>query len=58
MSTYWTNFAKNGDPNGPGLPKWPVYNAQNNYPVMHLDATSQAAPDDHRARYEFLDKQK
>jgi para-nitrobenzyl esterase len=58
MSTYWSNFAKTGDLNGPSLPHWPAYNAEASYPVMHLDASSQAAPDEHRARYEFLDNLK
>jgi para-nitrobenzyl esterase len=25
MAAYWSNFAKNGDPNGSKLPNWPIY---------------------------------
>ena len=55
MGAYWTNFARTGDPNGPNLPKWPTY-GPTEWQVMHLDATCEARPDDHRDRYLFLDQ--
>jgi len=57
MASYWTNFAKTGNPNGPGLPDWPAYDGAAGFVVMHLQANAAAAPDAHRARYEFLDRQ-
>jgi para-nitrobenzyl esterase len=56
IQVYWTNFAKTGNPNGPDLPNWPRYDASNGWPVMHLDQTSLARPDDHRDRYLFLQR--
>ncbi len=55
MMSYWTNFARRGDPNGPGLPEWPAYGGKSGYQVMHLSEKPQAVLDPHRARYEFLD---
>jgi len=52
MMSYWTNFAKTGDPNGPGLPTWPKYDTQDS--LIHLNNPITAGPDTLRARYEFL----
>lgn len=39
LHSYWVNFAKTGDPNGAGLPQWPVY-APGKSTVMSLGAQS------------------
>jgi para-nitrobenzyl esterase len=52
MMSYWTNFARTGDPNGPGLPVWPKYDKDDS--LIHLDSTITAGPDTLRPRYEFL----
>ena len=56
MMSYWTNFAKKGDPNGVDgkgqpLPNWPKYGEGD--PVLHLDNPITSRPDENRARYEF-----
>ena len=55
MMSYWSNFARAGDPNAPGLPQWPRLSEKDGFQVMHLDETSRAAPDSLRKRYETLD---
>lgn len=43
MATYWTNFAKRGDPNGEGLPAWPAFSDANPV-VMHFSGTPRTGP--------------
>ena len=52
MMSYWTNFARTGDPNGTGLPEWPRFDKDGN--VQHLDSEITTSPDTTHARYEFL----
>jgi para-nitrobenzyl esterase len=43
IQSYWVNFAKTGNPNGPGLPHWPAFGASSQR-VMYLDAHTHAGP--------------
>lgn len=43
MATYWTNFAKNGNPNGAGVPEWPAY-SENTQKVMVFGQTPHVGP--------------
>ena len=55
MQTYWTNFARTGDPNGANLPKWPTYTTTTDRQVLYLSPTPEAAPDKTRQQELFLD---
>lgn len=43
ISSYWANFARNGDPNGSGLPRWPAF-TEANQRTMVFDAAPGARP--------------
>lgn len=53
MSGYWVNFARTGNPNGAGLPKWPPY-TPNNPQTMMLGEKPAAIPLPDKAALQYM----
>ncbi|MDP2891452.1 MAG: carboxylesterase family protein [Bacteroidota bacterium] len=57
MNAYWTNFARTGNPNGKGLPVWPIYNTQKEEILdIDLDGKPVGRPDPRKARLDVVEK--
>ena len=42
MIDYWSNFAKNGNPNGPTVPNWPKYDDTDQVNLLNTNAQVQS----------------
>jgi len=56
MQNYFANFIKTGNPNGSGLPVWPVVGPTPPVQFMRIDVDTRPETEQHRERYLFLDQ--
>jgi len=56
ISSYWVNFAKNGDPNGKNLPQWPQYKDSVSGRAIVLGDTQQPETAPNRAKLDLYDQ--
>ena len=55
LMSYWTNFAKTGNPNGEGLEEWPKYSTSNRKRIIFNNTiTVQPITDKDLQRYDFF----
>ncbi len=55
LSSYWVNFATNGDPNGKGLPKWPAFDDRKSDRPMVLGDQAEVGPAPNGAQLAFFE---
>jgi para-nitrobenzyl esterase len=56
LQACYANFVKTGDPNGEGVPSWPLANDGGKVGAMRWDVESQAEPERNRERYVLHDR--